>query len=285
MSTIINPFRFCGDSGGEAGGSSYLDGVISSVCCDLDATISGSYGGSGQSWANLISAPADGSAQTDYDFYLGSDASTSTNDPTFTGTADTPSAYFSLDGGDYFTCTTSSGTILQRANMTSGTGCGPCWFAFAFQLGAINTNIAFFGNTGNTVSPGIRFLMNATENLRLLQGGDSSGFNQPVIPDGTWTAANDYLLLITMDSTNAGNEKYWVNSTTGSSWAASYTPSTSTSEPSNAMRIGTDPSTAFVMPNNTRLYHFSCGNELLDDTKAAAIFAHLETRHSRDYTP
>ena len=51
----------------------YLDGLLTGAVVDLDATMLASYNGSGyngsgQTWANMIAAPADGSAKTAGDF-------------------------------------------------------------------------------------------------------------------------------------------------------------------------------------------------------------------------
>lgn len=62
---------------------------------DLDATQSASYSGSGTTWHNLVTNPADGSSQSTYDFTIH-------GTPTFTGGAGTSGAYFAMDGASYF---------------------------------------------------------------------------------------------------------------------------------------------------------------------------------------
>lgn len=52
---------------------------------DLDATIASSYS-SGQTWKNIIAAPADGAAKNAYDFNLGANATVTTDDPIDAGT-------------------------------------------------------------------------------------------------------------------------------------------------------------------------------------------------------
>lgn len=90
---------------GPGGG---LQDEIPSTCFHLDATDADSYPGSGQTWANLIASPADGSGQTDFDVWRGGSSSASTDDPTFNGTAGDSAAYWSFDGGDFFRCTLSA---------------------------------------------------------------------------------------------------------------------------------------------------------------------------------
>ncbi len=263
-------------------GTGFLDDVISSVCCDLDATIAASYT-SGQTWANLIETPADGTGQTYYDFWLGVDGSATATDPTFTGSADDPAAYFAHDGGDYFRAKDLTGTALNKSGMTSGTGTGPVWIAVAFKLGSVDANISPWGD--NTAQPGaVRALMSSTENMRFVQRSSSASYNQEIIPAATFDATTDFLVIITYDTTSAGSEKYWVNSTTGANWATAYSPVTNTTEYTGDFDIAAAAG-SFVFPNGSKTYHFSCGNELLDDAKATDIFTHLEARHSRNYTP
>ena len=75
-------------------GPASLQSVIASCCCDLDATVAESYNGLGQTWSNLVVSPADGTSQTDYDFYLGGTSGSDATDPIFTGTPGDSGAYF-----------------------------------------------------------------------------------------------------------------------------------------------------------------------------------------------
>ena len=77
--------------GGGVVGS--LSDVVDSAVFDIDATQSASYGGTGTTWSNLVASPADGAAQSAYDFQLGDGADSSTY-PTFTGTVGDAAAYF-----------------------------------------------------------------------------------------------------------------------------------------------------------------------------------------------
>src|SRR5574343_994393 len=107
----------------ESGDGSLSD-VIASAVFDLDATQAASYPGSGTTWSNLVTAPADGSAQTAYDFYRG-DGSTSTTYPTFNGTPGSAAAYWSFDGGDLFDLKSGANTtFLKNAHKSAGGGIG-----------------------------------------------------------------------------------------------------------------------------------------------------------------
>ena len=103
-----------------AGGFNAMDTIVSSALFDLDATISDSYSGSGQTWANLIS-----STGTTYDFHLGANDGISSDDPDFTGSADDEAAYFAMDGTNFFTVKSNSGSIFKDMHKT--TGASPTW--------------------------------------------------------------------------------------------------------------------------------------------------------------
>lgn len=56
----------------------------------------------GQLWTNQIASPADGSAQADYDFWLGTEETVTARDPVFQNTG-SDNAYAVFDGNDLFT--------------------------------------------------------------------------------------------------------------------------------------------------------------------------------------
>lgn len=73
-------------------------GVTSNMLVCLDAGAAASYsGGTSQTWTNLV--PAGGTS-----FFRGAGNTAEATDPTFSGVAGSlsPSEYFTLDGGDYF---------------------------------------------------------------------------------------------------------------------------------------------------------------------------------------
>jgi hypothetical protein len=74
--------------------NSPLSEVVEGCVFDLDATLAASYDAGDRWWKNLIEHPADGSAQTAYDFRLGNSDVPVNADPTFVGTPDSPDAYW-----------------------------------------------------------------------------------------------------------------------------------------------------------------------------------------------
>lgn len=94
-----------------ASGPALLSSVIPSACADLSAAIGYT---SGETWANLLPTPADGQAQTDYDFWLGTDGTADAANPTYS------SGKFTLDGGDWFTIKGGNTPLLRNAHKTTG---------------------------------------------------------------------------------------------------------------------------------------------------------------------
>lgn len=258
--------------------SPYLDGVTDSVLCDLDATIAASYPGTGVTWANLIAAPADGSAQTAYDFYRG-DGSTSTTYPTFTGTAGDAAAYFAHDGGDYFRLKSGTNTPFLR-DMHKTTGGSDFWIAAAFYTPAADSNIDGIMNTQlNATNPGFRFVHSASETISLIQRGASNASNS-----GTAVLAGNAAHLVIVSHSHAQNKtRHWADSVTAEELDHSF--NATTTDASSVTYLAAALGTTNLMGNGGRFYSLAFGNAYLDNARAAAIIAHLEARHGRDYTP
>jgi len=261
----------------EGGGSGYLDDVISSVVADLDATISASYSGSGQTWANLIAAPADSAAQTDYDFWLGADGTADTLDPTFTGSAGSASAYWSFDGSDRFTHKTDT-TLIDNLHKTAG---DDFWLAITLNIPVSSGNRGLFATkTTGTTTAGFYLLLGTDDDIDFRQyaGGtailDNAG--------ATVTESADVIIITSFNrTTNKG--RYWVSTTTAVENNVTF--DTGTTDKNGSLTIGSNPNGSQALPAGSKVYSVAIGNEFLDDTKAGDIIAHLEARHGRDYTP
>lgn len=253
-----------------------LDKVIASAQVDLDATLAGSFPGTGQAWLNVITG-----ADTSADHFLGDDGSANTSDPTWVGPTG-PAARFDHDGGDRFTQQAFTDiSCMEQAHKTSGVTAGPHWFCMCLQLASTAAANVYFGNSDG-IANGIRLLSNPGGNLRFLQGNGSAAYNQEIAASGTISATTDTCIIITLDSSSAGGELYWVNSKTGTSWTNAYSPGATSGAPASAWRIGSGQSGLFL-PAGSRSYQFACGNELLDNAKATAIIDELNARHGRTY--
>lgn len=241
-----------------------------SAVFDLDATQIGSYPGSGQVWNNLIATPADGSAQSAYNFNLGATASASTDDPTFVGTAGAPSAYFGLDGGDYFELSTGNTTFTKSLHKT--TDFRPFTMIVCFRAADGVTSRVIMGNTAKSASTahGIRLNIDSGENTRLFQGDGTvakaspNGYNVPVGADVFLAAAFDGAV-----------SRSWGNSAVASE--AAYTYNADSTDAPNPFNIG------YFLPSGTRIYAASLFNASLSNADVAKVISVYNTRHGRTY--
>lgn len=264
--------------------SPYLDSVMDSVCCDLDATISQSYGGSGLTWANLIQNPADGLTRGSYDFHLG-EGETASTFPTFNGTAGSMAAYWTTDGADYFRMKNITDTIPTKWHRTSGGT--PFWVAVAFRSppGIYTGTRCFWGNAGSVSNRGVSTFAVAGDTLSLVSANGSTSTITSNMSSAL-SGSTDYLYLVSVDpSQTSNNIRVWLNATTYAAFSmvfgASSTPSTD-----NFFIMATRSSTtngSSPMETGTLFYSFAMGNQFLNDTHAAALFTHLRARHGRAY--
>lgn len=270
---------------GAVAASNYMQDVVSSAILDLDATISASYGGSGQTWANLIPNPADGESQTAYDFWLGADGTSSTDDPTFNGSAGSAAAYFTTDSGDFFQL--KSHTTFSSQMARTDIADNVWWIAACFYTPGTG-NQAIAGTAGDVATANGGFAYRADINAnRQVRHVDGVGGSNP----GETDVANDFAintpvcLIMTADMNATSTENRitsWTVSSTGVSnnstnWR---TVTSNATSPLTILRAG-DGVNPFVA--DTRLYAISMGNEYLTDAKAALIAAEYASRHSRSY--
>ena len=151
------------------------DTGIPKAVFELDAGLSASYSGSGQTWANIVTAPADGSGQTAYDFYRGATNGSEGSDPTFNGSAGANSAneYFSFDGGDYLTLVGSNTTFLNSLHKENAVF---TWYGF-LRTPTSTGNANLFGtNAQSSSNIGIHINISTGGTLQLLvaSGGGAS---------------------------------------------------------------------------------------------------------------
>lgn len=239
----------------------------SSAVFDLDATIVSSYGGTGQTWTNLVPAPADGEASSAYNFTLGTDAAVSTDDPTFTGTAGSPSAYFLFDGGDRVAMAANTTFINSLHKTTGGTD-----FTFGFAFRNIDSSaIRLAGTTFTTGALGAGVTKNTNETIVLVQGNGTSQVSSTGSP--TLLDATDYVLLVSC-AAGGGNVRYWVNGVRSNGTIAY---NTATGDASGIFRAFS------TIITGTRLYGLSMFKQFIGDAEASAILETYRTRHGRAY--
>lgn len=259
--------------------SKYLDSVIDSVVVDLDATISDSYGGTGQTWANLINSPADGAGQTDYDFYLGADENASTDDPTFTGDAGAAAAYFALDGGDFVRLAGSNTTFIENWHKDNGNGGAAFAFFITFQFAEGVQSVMATKQSG--ASRGVNIWIDSNHKVKFTQHNGTS--STTATSTAALTNGAQYVVGVAVDQA-ANAVRMWLGSGTAEDTSLTY-GEVADAAAGKLTAAALPGGTLLPMKNGTRIYNISAFNEFIDNTKAAAIIEHLEKRHSRDYTP
>lgn len=262
------------------GKSSPLGNLVPSCVFDLDATLNDSYPGSGDLWINYEPTPADGSASSAYNFDVGASSGSSSSDPTFTGAAGSPSAYWSMDGGDCFSINGSLTAFLQ--NMHKSSGGADYWLSFAMRAQTSGTEqILFNSDSGASNRNGPRISIGGGDDqLRLINCG-ASGFSTPNTPSGSVISDNsDYVFIISyIHSTNTFRS--WINDVRQSD--ITITPNTSTTNPTDTFLFRRPAGNDLFVASGTRIYAAGCGNAAIGNVEAGLIYPEYKFRHERAY--
>jgi hypothetical protein len=243
---------------------------------DLDATLSDSYS-SGQVWHNLVPAPADGSAQTDYDFNLGGTSGSGADDPTFTGTAGDAAAYFALDGGDYFSLAGSipsffntihqgadSHTLIITMNAPISGGSRTGLFSTTNPNSALNVGLNY--DTGfSSVFCDQRVLTSDVNNAR----GGLSGNNVPLLLIISYNAASHLLNI-------------WDNTLTAKTVGLTFA-ATASGQVGLAPAIFAQAGGSAKMPSSSKIYGCALLKKAATATDAKQIAKFYNKRHARTY--
>lgn len=267
--------------------SASLQGLIASACMDITTADSSSYSGAGQTWANLIAAPADGSAQTAYDFWRGADGSGTGSDPTFNGTPGTGAAFFSMDGGDYFTIKAGNTPLLRDAHKTTG---GLPWtIAMVAKITTRSSgtfpNLLFGTGGGNLVNHGM-----ALKNGLFSTNVNKISFD---VAEGTYVAAADYatipnisdstykLLVFTYVPTTRTSKSYSNSNVPYTQTVSFYTDTTDASSPLQLFAGGAGASDSSLPPvlTGSQVKSVALFNAVLTDSQVAVLKTFYESRH------
>jgi len=259
----------------QTSGDGSLADVLASAVFDLDATQSASYPGTGTTWANLVTAPADGELQTAYN-------ATGISAPPFVGTAGSPSAYFSPTTGDYWEIALT--TFLKGLHKT--TGGSDFWFAITVNSDGVLSTFSTLLATADTQNAsageeGIYVFGSTSEQVFARQSGTAGIASTIIVPD-TSMAAGWHLIIVSYSHSN-NNWRVWFDTATASNVTQTF--ATSTADSNNMFGIGGIGGAVAVAADDYDWASVAGGNEYLDNTGAAAIIAALEARHARDYTP
>jgi hypothetical protein len=249
----------------NAGSSITTSGLVSS----FDAK---NYS-SGQTWSNSVVSPADSSAQTAYDYFLGATNGAEGSDPTITNTG-TNTAYWGFDGGDFFTHSLAAGSMpafLQTMHHASKKWTIEIWMQWNGTAGTQQRPIFDSGTSdqgGGDMSRGVMFCdlgdaVQTAGRLKFRVKQDSSG-------SGAWQRESDVslpsgsvqMVAVSWDATgtdasflyrNGNYESSSGDGTAGNTWTV--TGATfGTLNVANSSRIGTRGDASFPIPANTRVY-------------------------------
>jgi len=249
-----------------------LSDIVPSCVFDLDATLEASYDGTGQLWKNLVPAPADGELQTAYDFLLGTSSSPSTDDPTFNGTAGSPAAYFSLDGGDFFQIAGGNTAFLNKIHRTTD---GTPLTVIAAVKTPTSGIIHCIGSASATLNSLTCQWTSSATRMQMFQAGAVNGFGQS--HTGGAANANNFLTY----TKNAATDSIGMGANTSTLTSYSPAPNATSANLTEPLRIGFGGSGASA--NGLWFYSVAVFNEILDATAIAAVKAQLELRHERTY--
>lgn len=248
-----------------------MSDITPSAVYDLDATISSSYSGSGTSWNNLIASPADGSAQSAYNFVQRGSQS-------FTGTADSPSSYFNSNNtGGWNVPPTSFISNLQRTDLGIEY---TAVFSFRTPSSLGSTNKGLMGTSSNLVANGVYNVVQTNNRAILRHQNGSAGVGYS--PVNALTTDTDYILAVMVNSTT-GEIKFFINKDkfepSPLTWLTNTTPSPATQYGlfSSATGLG------LPWPAGTRFYAASFFNKFLTDFEYSNVFIEYQRRHKRNY--
>lgn len=254
---------------GGGGGDGSLSDVNSTAIFDLDATQTDSYSGSGTTWANLVTAPADGSEQTEWDFDL--------NTWDFIGTAGDAGAYFGTPDANRGMNVGTNPAFVDTMHKT--TGGNRWWCVAAVQAPTTAGQLRFLSTASGSPVHGF-ILQTAGGNVINAFHVASNSYNNLFNGDAVNDSAIDY---VGFDYNPLTGEVYWwVDSTNGSTGTlVSDTFTATTTDASGVLSIGAlGPTTSGSEPTTSRIKSVAMGQGGLSDAEFGAIVTTLKTRHS-----
>ena len=233
-------------------------GIQSGLQVCLDARVASSYS-RGQSWLDL--------SGNEQDFFRGADGTATATDPTFVGPSGSLDAYWSLDGGDYFTYDAANETWMEDLHKDNAAFAFAAWVyrgaagSFDGICGTLSSGV--FSNTG------VEFGITSGDALRVFVGNGSGSSaartaTGPSVSAGAWTfvalrldeAANTYSLIVN-DSATTG--------------AASYT-SPSSGSATATMRIMSSGGTGDLWPNGSRIAAIAMWNTAVSQSDLLELY-------------
>jgi len=199
---------------GAAAGSSSVSGIgleMTIPVYRLDAGLSASYSGSGQTFADSLGNAA-------YDHWLGSDSVSGGSDPTFNGVAgaNTNAEYFSGDGGDFFTIKANTTFVnsLHKDNAIF------TWYGFVNTPTSTATGM-LCGSTGGSLGVGIYIYLNSGQ----IQFGCEDGVNNLIVAQtgAAFVSTAEACLIALSYNENTGAGMFYKKNAAGTKLTSTFT--------------------------------------------------------------
>lgn len=244
----------------------------SNTVMELDAGVFYSADSTGTYFRNLAPSPADGSAKSVYDFFLGTAAAiNTTEDPAFTGVYDRRDAHYMLKVGTMFTLPTIPAYLRDLHKTASGSF---TWiFALKTQSTSATQTLFQTGNTGTAGNPGVRFYKETDGKWYFFMRGDTAP--TVAISTASVAAANgDIVVVVSMNRSTNTLDVYWGS---GTAESKSATFNASVSDALGPIRLMNN----FVNPALVRT--FAMLNKAVTNIEVASIIANLSARHGINY--
>lgn len=250
---------------------------------ELDAT---TYT-SGQTWANTIATPGDGSGQTAYDYMLGGSTSAEGSDPTFVSGV----AHFSFDGGDCLTLQNASTSFLKAMHKAGQKFTIEVWMQWAGTTGG-NVNPIFDSGTsdqgGSDMSRGVIYADLGTlqgtagKNAVRIKADSGAGNAFTKAADNPIPTGSIQMIALSYDGSGATDSFFYRNGNYDpaggvNTWAVS--GSFGTSDATNKSRIGARGDASALVPAGTKIYFLRVYNTNLTKAELDARWTALKGRY------
>lgn len=262
--------------------SSDLSAIISSAVFDLDFTNASCYSGSGNTVYNLIASPADGAAQSAYDFQFG-DGINSNRNPVFSGTAGNSAAEFTFPAATQYFKLASSNTAFINSWNKSGTSSGDFWMIFFGNFAnSASSQYIFATHPNGGTNPGFSLFLNANEVIRYTQRGDAAtGQWSPATSAPYIAPVGDYNWLAFSYRKSDGLIRWWNGTTTATEVTSGFV--TGTTDSPTTLLLGAASDLAGEFEIGTKAKAFCAGNSFLTNAQIADIVTEYQTRHGSIY--
>jgi hypothetical protein len=247
-----------------------LVNVDESCVLDVDARLVNSFVDlDSQYWIDTVSGNK---------FTLGSDATVSTDDPTFNGSIGSSEANFSFDGGDYFKADAGIMALDQVLKAHRTDASNPITYVLEFKTALFPKSMGLFSTViYGGVSAGFEIRLSGSEVLQFIQynGTDVETINTVTLEENT-----EYIVALRFDS---GDDVFSYSINGGDFISASYSPETSTADTTGTLYIGARGNGSAPLTLGNEVKHVSIYDKLLSNTELKNIVRALQLRNGQSF--